>query len=217
MVMQAARAISNGLDGAAVGLIHHTGKEAARQKINDQYAARGGSAFADNARAILAMHRVDDLKKAALGTVSSIDVGDQRVFELTVAKFSYGKPVLEQLLVRRSSSNPFKLDLLRGPTRPRTEEERERRDLADAEAKQERELEAVYERIVKKSEAGEHVSKSTLRDAETILLDGAKISNKRVGALVDILLGDRRVEEYEQPRSGPGRPASGLRPKIPRD
>jgi RecA-family ATPase len=35
-----------------VRFIHHTGKQVARDQIKDQYAGRGGSAFADGARMV---------------------------------------------------------------------------------------------------------------------------------------------------------------------
>ncbi len=54
-LMQAGRKIQQGLGDGAFGYIHHTGQAVAREGITDQYAGRGGSAFADNARGILVM------------------------------------------------------------------------------------------------------------------------------------------------------------------
>jgi hypothetical protein len=44
---------------AAVLLIHHVGKQAARMKVGDAYAARGGSAIGDNARSSLVLVQAD--------------------------------------------------------------------------------------------------------------------------------------------------------------
>lgn len=48
-VMRAGRRIAAGL-GCAVRWVHHVSKAVAREQTKDQYAARGGSAFADNSR-----------------------------------------------------------------------------------------------------------------------------------------------------------------------
>ncbi len=47
------------LTGAAVLLIGHVSKAAGRENINDQHAARGGSAITDNARSALVLSRLD--------------------------------------------------------------------------------------------------------------------------------------------------------------
>lgn len=57
-LIDAGRKIRNEL-GCAVIYIHHTGKESARKATTDQYAGRGGSAFADGARMVHVLQRVE--------------------------------------------------------------------------------------------------------------------------------------------------------------
>ncbi len=51
VIMEAATRMSDGLGGAAVTLVHHTSKDAARNNIVDAHSGRGGSAFGDASRA----------------------------------------------------------------------------------------------------------------------------------------------------------------------
>ncbi len=50
VIMEAATRMSEGLNGAAVTLVHHTSKEVARNNIVDSHSGRGGSAFGDASR-----------------------------------------------------------------------------------------------------------------------------------------------------------------------
>jgi len=77
-LIEAARRIRNELSCAVI-YVHHTGKEAARSKSRDQYAGRGGSAFADGARMVHVLQNVppeawleftgDELKNGESGLV----------------------------------------------------------------------------------------------------------------------------------------------------
>jgi hypothetical protein len=77
-LIEAARRIRNELSCAVV-YVHHTGKEAALSKRRDQYAGRGGSAFADGCRMVHVLQNVppeawleatgDDLKNGESGLV----------------------------------------------------------------------------------------------------------------------------------------------------
>ena len=101
-LMMALRAVSAGLGGAAVGIIHHTGQAAARDKIVDQYAGRGGSAFADNGRAtlVLAFHGDGEKENQSHPPPSEItraDIEAGRVIRLHVAKFNVGRRETRQL------------------------------------------------------------------------------------------------------------------------
>ena len=74
-------------------IVHHVGKGNARNGAVDQYAGRGGSAGADNARFvhILAQHVADGDGFTAPRQCSSQDVAEGRLLRLHVAKLSHGK------------------------------------------------------------------------------------------------------------------------------
>lgn len=77
----------------AVRFVHHVGKGNARAGITDQYAGRGGSAGADNARFvhILAQHLADGDGYTAPRQCSPEDIAEGRLLRLHVAKLSHGK------------------------------------------------------------------------------------------------------------------------------
>lgn len=111
-LMQAGRLVSRGLGGAAVGFIHHVSQSAAREGVVDQYAGRGGSAFADNSRAQLVMHapsRDSDEFPRPL-EISPEDLEEGRAIRLHVAKFSAGKRERQPFWVRRDAHNPWKFE-----------------------------------------------------------------------------------------------------------
>ncbi len=57
-LIQAARRIRDSV-GCCVRLVHHTGKQNAREKTTDQYSGRGGSAMADGARMVAVLQRMN--------------------------------------------------------------------------------------------------------------------------------------------------------------
>jgi hypothetical protein len=89
-LMRAGRRLSRGLD-CAVRFEHHTGKGNARTREVDQYAGRGGSAGADNARflQVLTVHRPDD-KLEVPTDIDSRDIAQGNVLRLHMPKNSYG-------------------------------------------------------------------------------------------------------------------------------
>jgi RecA-family ATPase len=121
-LMQAGRRISKGLGGAAVGFIHHVSKEAARNKFTDQHAGRGGSAFADNSRAMLVMNlytgKDKDGDKPPIALIENDPniVEDLRLVQLNVAKYSYGMRNPRPYWITRSAINPFDLNIITPPS-----------------------------------------------------------------------------------------------------
>ena len=118
-LMLAGRTISTGLSGAAVGFIHHTGQAAARDKIVDQYAGRGGSAFSDNSRAtlVLAFHGGGDKEDGLYpppSEVSQTDVDAGRVIRVHTAKFNAGRRETRPVWIVRREQDPFKFDFYEG-------------------------------------------------------------------------------------------------------
>lgn len=97
-LIEAARAIRNAV-GCCIRFIHHTGKQNARDGAVDQYAGRGGSAFADGARMVHVLARVNpvDWFKA---TGTEVKPGETAL-RLALPKMSYTKP-LPDIYIRRS-------------------------------------------------------------------------------------------------------------------
>jgi RecA-family ATPase len=109
-LIEAARRIRNEV-GCAVVYIHHTGKQSARLGTTDQYAGRGGSAFADGSRMVHVLH----LLKAAEWTNATGDaLKDGEVgLVLSRPKMSHTPPQPD-IFVKRSGYQ-FELAEKRGP------------------------------------------------------------------------------------------------------
>ena len=74
--------------GAACLAIHHMAKGAAKSGGQDQYAARGSTAFTDNCRCQINLYRVD-------GHVSTENGERREQLEVAVTKNNYGPPQIE--------------------------------------------------------------------------------------------------------------------------
>lgn len=117
-LMQAGRLVSAGLGGAAVGFVHHVGQLAARDGLVDQYAARGGSAFADNSRAQLVINAPGGESAAyprPFGVLGE-DIASGRAFRVHVAKFSAGPRDRQPLWVVRGAADPWDFQVHEPPT-----------------------------------------------------------------------------------------------------
>jgi len=102
-MMSAGRKISKEL-GCCTAFVHHVGKQAGRDKTLDQYSGRGGSAFADNSRAMWSMARYEK-GDAGVGAIPE-DIMDMiedgcDVSRLVVTKMSYGSKPKETLWIGR--------------------------------------------------------------------------------------------------------------------
>lgn len=110
-LLRASRRLSAELQ-AAVRLVHHTSKEVARSGTTDQYAGRGGAAFADNSRFQHQLVMVTSRKLSFEGTdfvapaeISDRHFADGKVLAVLVHKLSYGKRVRRPIwLVREGFS-----------------------------------------------------------------------------------------------------------------
>ena len=102
-LMRAGRRISLELN-AAVRFEHHSGKNQSRERQVDQYAGRGGSAGADNARFVhvLAVHDLKDADYTAPRSCTPEDVAKGNVLRLHVAKDSYGARIGGPIWIMRN-------------------------------------------------------------------------------------------------------------------
>jgi RecA-family ATPase len=92
-LMRTARRLSREL-GAGVRLVHHVAKAVGREGILDQYAGRGGGAFADNARFIHQLVTVNDPEFTLHGRkyevgIPETDIAEGNVLALMTHKLSY--------------------------------------------------------------------------------------------------------------------------------
>ncbi len=115
-LVHAGRVIVAGLD-CAVRFVHHTGKASAREKVQDQYAGRGGSALADGCRMVHVMTAVDDaeLQRA---TGESLAAGES-AFMLARPKVTYAPPQTAPIYIKRTG---YRFERLRALQAPTTEE-----------------------------------------------------------------------------------------------
>lgn len=197
-LMQAGRRISNGLGEAAVGFIHHVSKEAARGKFTDQHAGRGGSAFADNSRAMLVMTQYTD--KDAKGNTINGDkpplsliendpniVADMRLVQLNVAKYSYGPRNPLPYWFIRAEGRPFDISIISPPSGDEARKitaERIKADRVKRAEEDKSDIIAVLYIIFKRLAAGLPVTKAQLEKCDEVELD-MSISRNRLRRAYD--------------------------------
>ena len=157
-VVLAARRIIRGLN-CCVRIIHHTGKVNARNGAIDQYAGRGGSAFADGARMVTILSSLGDGSPFALPDGFTVQEGESG-FILARAKLSYCAPQ-PNIFIRRSG---YHFD--------HVIEER-----LNPEQRVTRDAQTVLAFLESELAAGRKHTARTLRDAA-----GLKLSRKRLDA-----------------------------------
>lgn len=97
-LIDAGRRIRNELKCAVI-FVHHTGKQNARDKSGDQYAGRGGSAFADGSRMVQVL-QVMEPKEWIAATGDEL-AQDETGFRLTRPKLSYAQRQGDLFIKRR--------------------------------------------------------------------------------------------------------------------
>ena len=197
----AAWRISKKLNGAAVGLIHHVSQDVARNGISDQYAGRGGTAGADNARAVLVQHPVKSIENDLPGQITPDRVLSGAVSRIRVEKFSYGPKAREDLFVVRNPSDPFDLDFVRGSPPPATPGERQAREAERYARKQTEVRTSVLEHIRACVAEGKHPTKTEIEEDLTgrPLPSGDKITKQGCRGAVQRLLDDGEIEDAPLP------------------
>jgi len=97
-LIEAARRLRNGLN-CCVQYIHHTGKANARERSVDQYAGRGGSAFADGSRMVCVMAPIG--RDEWLLATGQLLLEGEHAIRLALPKLSYCAPQ-QDILIRRT-------------------------------------------------------------------------------------------------------------------
>ncbi|MDA1101829.1 MAG: AAA family ATPase [Proteobacteria bacterium] len=198
-LMQAGRRIQQGLGSGAFGYIHHTGQAAAREGITDQYAGRGGTAFADNSRGMLVMqfHKQGD-KFYMPRAISTADVADGRVMRLHIAKFSVGPRESEPLWVTRGKENPWSFNGYEAP--PMDAEEKAERALANSAAEDVAAVEAVVAHVKSERASDRFPTRSTVKNSKFVDRNGRQVPNAGKPRLIDIALQQNQLVELNIPK-----------------
>lgn len=177
LLMAAARKLSERFK-CATGFIHHTGKQAAREGTVDAYAGRGGSAFADNSRAMMVMvPNVDSRLPPPEDFLESVESFSRVV----VAKQSYGKREETPLYVGRDAVLPWLLTYGWGQ---RPQDEQTAREMSE-EAFQEAVVVAVYRAVKLMRDKGLYPNKTLIRE-HPIYVGDKKVAQKKIGVGVEV-------------------------------
>jgi len=193
--------ISKKLNGAAVGLIHHVSQDVARSGTSDQYAGRGGTAGADNARAVLVQHSVKEAGPDLPRGVAPDSVLSGRVSRIRAEKFSYGARAQEDLYVVRNANDPFDLDFVPGDPPPTTPAQRQAR-AAQRKGQEKQEVEGVVLQHVRAQVAGGGHPTKTAIEADLrgeALPAGGRVSRQNCRAAIERLLDRGEIEETPLP------------------
>lgn len=185
LLMKAGRRVSSKL-GCAVAFVHHVGKQQGREKQLDQYAGRGGSAFADNSRAMwtMAPYDVGDKKVGAIPEDIQEMIADGcQVSRLVVPKMSYGQKPNETLWIGREKNNPWMFHTLWSSVEDKARTNKETKE--SAEDTTTRQIALIIKELIKQLGQGTFPSKRALRGS-TIMDDETKLSAARISTLVDV-------------------------------
>lgn len=188
--MAAARKFSEQF-GCAAGFVHHTGKQAARDGTTDAYAGRGGSAFADNSRAMWVMTTAIDPKKPPSDDLMESCESLSRV---VIAKQSYAKREEAPLYIGRELDNPWKLLFGWGAV----PEDQEGAEQADEALFREAAMVAVY-RAVKKLHSGGMFPNKTLLREWPMFVDGSRVGQRKILAAIEVAVQKGHIQVDELP------------------
>jgi len=199
ILMSAGRRISAAL-GCCTAFVHHVGKDAGRSKALDQYSGRGGSAFADNSRAMWSMARYDRGDKN-VGAIpedikSMIDEGCD-VSRLVVTKMSYGAKPNRTLWIGRDGVNPWYFHTEWSNPADIVRTSKEEKDAADV--LNDIMLGKVVAELSAQRAQGKFPSRRSMRNANIVLDDGTRLSEKKITASIDDGIVKGRIDELDLP------------------
>lgn len=198
LLMSAGRRISKAL-GCCTAFVHHVGKQSGRDKTLDQYAGRGGSAFADNARAMWSMARYERGDKNVGAIPEDIqDMIDEGcdISRLVVTKMSYGSKPKETLWIGRDKHNAWEFhpywsspaDVVRTVSDNKAEGDRINSEI----------IGLICNEIIKQRSTGEFPNYRSLRSAE-IFHDTKKVSAHKISSLIHLGIVQGRIVEEPLP------------------
>lgn len=185
-LIEAARKLRKALN-CCVRYIHHSGKANAREKVVDQYAGRGGSAFADGARMVHVLQSLtpDEWRKE---TGTELQPGESGL-RLARPKMSYCAPVGD-IFIRRSG---YHFDHVERIT-------------TSSQAKLDMAATQVWQLLNFELSQGRYHSKNTLESL------GTGLKRNEIRSALDWLLASRRIESCEISNAGKGGKRSYLHP-----
>lgn len=185
-LIEAARRLRRALN-CCVQYIHHSGKQNARDKAIDQYAGRGGSAFADGARMV---HVLQSLTASEWRDATGQELAEGETgLRLARPKMSYCAPQPD-ILIRR---NGYLFQHVVGQTTSRA-------------AKLESSAVEVWELLNAEVAQGRYPSRNTLEHLDHDLKRG------ELRAAISWLLSAGRIEERPTPTAGKGGKQKYLHP-----
>lgn len=195
LLMKVARRVAHAW-GCAAGYIHHTGQSAARDKTIDQYAGRGGSAFADNSRTVWVLHSYEGSKQnlpLLPAEIAPQDVAEGNVSYLVVAKLSGAKRLDKPLWVIRDGFEFTLIKLSVQPYAREAEEARENESRCEI-------LKQVCEFLSTSQSRNEYPTKNSIRENLTVTLNNTKIGKTRVSGIIDLGIQKQILHEKEIPQ-----------------
>lgn len=160
--------------------IHHSGKKNAHDRAKDQYAGRGGSAFADGSRMVLVLQNVS-LGEWCAETGKNLEKGETGLV-LSRPKMSYCPPQ-DEILINRSGYRFAHFDQAR-PTEA---------------VKQEKADDTIFEFLTTQLVAEHYHTKSTLEASDL------RLRRSEIREAIDRLLKSGRVEHQNIPAAGKAR------------
>jgi RecA-family ATPase len=159
-------------------LVHHTGKEAARNGVADSYTGRGGSSLADNARAVMVLtaYPRDQKARSRLGVAVPEEMTDHALV-LSVPKLN-GAPPPPPLVIEKVPT-PWALTLraFDRETLARAEADAHRRRVAEG-------VQPLARLVDAASKAGQTVTRRAIEKRE---VDGIKADTYPLDLLKEIL------------------------------
>ncbi len=185
-LVEAARRLRRALN-CCVQYIHHSGKQNARDKAIDQYAGRGGSAFADGARMV---HVLQSLTPEEWRNETGTELCEGETgLRLARPKMSYCPPQAD-ILIRRNGYRFQHVERI-------TTSQEQQLNLA---------AEQILRLLVSELSQGRYHSKNTLEHL------GHGLKRGELRGAVDLLLAGRRIEVRAVPNLGKGGKQTYLHP-----
>ncbi len=185
-LVEAARRLRRALN-CCVQYVHHSGKQNARDKVVDQYAGRGGSAFADGARMVHVLQSLTpDEWRDETGT--ELLTGESGL-RLARPKMSYCAPVGD-ILIRRSGYHFRHVE----------------RVTTSKQAKLEAAANQIWQLLDFELGQGRFHSRNTIESLDTGLRRG------EIRGALDWLLVSQRIESRDVPNAGKGGKRTYLHP-----